>query len=248
MWGDDNLCLYAMPSKTGKGPAVWCHALLPDYHALSGRGGYAFPLHDRRPLSHPFNLAPCLIEGLEAAHGAPPAPHEIFDAILCLLSARSYTLRYAADLEGDFPHIPFPRDPNVMAQAAALGAQIRALQTFAAPPDPAYDTATVATAPGAETKIAAGIARDAGAIVLGSDGTARVEGVPAAVWDFAVSGYALLPRWLAHRKGQKVDAAMLDAVRDLVARIGHLVVLITDADTLLANALTDSLSRTDFAL
>ncbi len=246
--GDDNLCLYALPSKTGDGPAVWCHALLPDYHAFSGRGGYAFPLFDRRPLSHPVNLVPRLLVSLEAAHGAAPAPQEVFDAILCLLSARSYTVRFAADLEGDFPHLPFPRQPAVMARAAALGASIRTLQTFASPADPAHDTAAIVTAPSPTTTLAGSIDYDAGAIILGSDGTARVEGVPIAVWEFAVSGYALLPRWLGHRRGQPVDGAMLNAVRDLVARIGHLIALMADADAVLVDALKDTLTRADLGL
>ena len=225
-----------------------CH-LAASFHAFRGStGGYAFPLHDQRPLSHRVNLAPGLLSRLEAAHGAPPAPQEVFDAILCLLSARSYTLRFAAGLEGDFPHEPFPRDVGVMARAAELGARIRALQTFASPAAPAHDTASIAPAPSVTTELTGNVAHDAGAITLGSDGTARVDGVPEAVWDFAVSGYALLPRWLAHRRRQKVDAAMLDAVRDLVARTGHLIALMTEADSILASALGDSLSRTDFAL
>lgn len=247
-WGTENLCLYAMPSKTGNGPAVWCHASLPDYHALSGRGGYAFLLHDRRPLSHSSNVVPAVLNHLATVYGTPPEPQEVFDSILCLLSARSYTLRFASDLESDFPHIPFPRDAAVMARAAVLGARIRALQTFAAPPDPAHNTATVATAPGAETKLAAGIAHDDGVIILGNDGSARIEGVPGVVWGFAVSGYALLPRWLAHRKGQKVDAALLDAVRDLVARVAQLIALMADADAVLSDALSDTLDRADLGL
>lgn len=249
LWGEENFCLFALPTRTGDGPAVWCHALVPDRHAFRGStGGYAFPLYDNRPLSHPVNLAPRLLERLEIAYGTLPAPQNVFDAILCLLSARSYTLRFAADLEGDFPHVPFPRDPTVMARAAALGARFRALQTFDSPADPAHNTAIVATAPGAATLLASGISRDAGAIVLGSDGSARVEGVSTAVWDFTISGYAILPRWLAHRRGQKVDAAMLDAVRDLVARVGQLIALMTEADDILVNALSDSLSRSDFAI
>jgi predicted helicase len=44
-WGDRNVALYAMPSGTGSGPAVWVHGLIPDYHAFRGSyGGYAFPL------------------------------------------------------------------------------------------------------------------------------------------------------------------------------------------------------------
>ena len=50
VWGPNNISLYALPSGTGAGPALWCHGLLPDYHAFRGSyGGYAFPLHDRRP-------------------------------------------------------------------------------------------------------------------------------------------------------------------------------------------------------
>ncbi|NCQ25705.1 MAG: N-6 DNA methylase, partial [Roseovarius sp.] len=42
VWGAQNVGLYALPGGTGAGPAVWCHGLLPDYHAFRGSyGGYA---------------------------------------------------------------------------------------------------------------------------------------------------------------------------------------------------------------
>ncbi len=250
IWGHDNVCLYAMPSKTGEGPAAWCHSLLPDYHARFAALPAATPspsttaAHSRIPST----LRRASSKACRAAHGVPPAPQEVFDVILCLLSARSYTLRAAADLEGDFPHVPFTRDPAVMTRAAALGARIRAIETFAARPEPACDTARIATAPGPMTELAGDIEHEAGAIVLGSDGTARVENVPVSVWDFAVSGCALLPRWLKHRRGQRVDAEMLDAIRDLVARIAHLSTLIAGADSILSDALEDPLTRSDFGL
>jgi len=50
IWGANNVALYAMPFATGAGPAAWCHGLLPDYHAFSGRGGYAFPLPTTAPV------------------------------------------------------------------------------------------------------------------------------------------------------------------------------------------------------
>jgi hypothetical protein len=36
LWGDSNICLYALPKGTGAGPAVWAHGQLPDYHAFRG--------------------------------------------------------------------------------------------------------------------------------------------------------------------------------------------------------------------
>jgi predicted helicase len=129
-WGSSNICLYAMPFGTGDGPATWCHALLPDYHSFSGRGGYAFPLYDRRA-GQDINLNPRLLDGLALAYTAPVAPREVFDAMLALLSATSYTLRFAEDLEDTFPHVPFPAGKALFDRAAAIGKLIREVETFA---------------------------------------------------------------------------------------------------------------------
>ncbi len=111
VWGHSNVAIMAMPNGTAGGPGCWCHALLPDRHAFRGSyGGYAFPFYDRRPGQGPINLKAELIEALNAAHGATVGPQEVFDAILCLLSAQSYTLRFAEDLEDVFPHVcPSPQ-------------------------------------------------------------------------------------------------------------------------------------------
>ena len=109
VWGVDNAALYTLPNGIGLGPAVWCHGLLPDYHAFRGSyGGYAFPLHDRRPTHALPNLSAELIGGLTALYGMNVTAEEVFDAILCFLSAESYTLRFAEDLEDQLPHIPLP--------------------------------------------------------------------------------------------------------------------------------------------
>ena len=95
-WGDNNAALYAMPGGTGSGPAVWCHGLLPDYHAFRGSyGGYTFPLHDRRPETNAPNISPGLLQSLSRAYGEDVAAGDVFDAILCFLSATSYTLRFS---------------------------------------------------------------------------------------------------------------------------------------------------------
>lgn len=141
VWGAHNVALYALPGGTGAGPGVWCHGLLPDYHAFRGSyGGYAFPLHDRRPEFAGTNISRALLDGLTALYGAPVTPEQVFDAVLCLLSARSYTLRFAGDLEDVFPHVPFPADHGAFVRAAALGADIRAIQTFAGTPAAPWPT------------------------------------------------------------------------------------------------------------
>ena len=142
VWGNSNCGLYALPSGTGAGPAVWVHGLLPDYHSFRGSyGGYAFPLWDRRRGPSAHNLNPILLNGLATTYGQPIGTEQTFDAITALLSATSYTSRFAWDLEEAFAHVPFPTSGAVFAEAAQIGAQIRALETFTRDPAPEYHSA-----------------------------------------------------------------------------------------------------------
>lgn len=246
-WGAQNSGIYALPGGTGVGPAVWCHGLLPDYHSLRGNnGGYAFPLHDRRPESAGPNVSAALLAGLAGGYGVPVTAEEVFDAILCLLSAQGYTLRFAEDLEDVFPHIPFPADHAVFLRAAQLGARLRAIQTFdpAHPPariaDPAFVRLATAPTPGAGL---APSAPEGDRLTLCADGSGQVEGLPNALWSFEVSGYPVLQRWLEGRAGQPVDLALFDAFRDVCARIAEHIDLSAQADTILGDALAATLNR-----
>ncbi len=247
VWGERNVCLYAMAYGTGAGPAVWCHGLLPDRHAFRGSyGGYAFPLHDRRPGRTASNLAPALLAGLAAAYGREVRPEAVFDAILCLLSARAYGLRFAEDLEDAFPYVPFPADGEVFDRAAALGARLRAIETFdpAFSPPPLADPGFVRLVSAPKAGVALAVREPEGdRLVLGADGSGAVEGLPPALWSFRVSGYPVLRRWLEGRQGLPVDLLLFDAFRDVCARIAVLQALVVEADRILEAALSASLDR-----
>ncbi len=244
VWGSTNICLYALPTGTRAGPAVWCHGTLPDRHAFRGSyGGYAFPLRDNRPGYGPFNIDPALLGGLAMAYGTAVNAQEAFDAILALLSATSYTLRFAQDLEDTFPHIPFPADYELFAKAAAIGREIRAVETFARPPGAAWLTTAIArveTAPQGPLHVGGRVNDE---IFLCQDGSGRVSGVSEAIWSFSVSNYRVLPRWLEARKGLTPDHAFVTELRDLVGRIGELIDLFDRADHVLSQALTATLGR-----
>lgn len=241
-WGQENVGLYSLKSNTGAGPGVWCHGLLPDYHAIKGsNGGYAFPLYDRRRGPNVLNLSPALIAALAAAYGAPVAPDDVFDAILALLSATSYTHRFAEDLEDVFPHIPFPAHPEIFVRAVAAGREIRAVETFArAPAAQGPGFCRLASEPGGD--VASVTYRD-GEIALCEDGSGRITGIPQAVWDFAVSGYRVLPRWIDGRIGLPPDLALVREFRDVAARIHELIHWFAQADLVLEATLADTLTR-----
>lgn len=247
VWGDRNACLYTLASSVNEGPAVWCHADFPDNSAYAGsRGGYAFPLYDRRPGHGPHNLKPELVAALSDAYGSEVTPEAVFDAILALLSATSYTTRFAEDLEDVFPHIPFPADRAVFDAAAAVGAEIRAVQTFARPPAEAFTKgiALAQTAPTGPLRPIEPRDLDGAALTLCEDGSGLISPIPREVWDFAVSGYRVVPRWLAARAGLDATAPdFIPQLRDLVGRVGELIDLNLRADSLLIQTLDDPLSR-----
>lgn len=248
-WGDQNICLYTMPSGVNSGPATWCHGNLPDYHAFRGSyGGYAFPLYDRRvgPTAH--NLNPVLMNALAAAYGAEQSPQDVFDVILCLLSARSYTRRFAEDLEDVFPHVPFPADPDVFAKAATIGAEIRGLEAFQREPAAGFRPLAFARIVGtpAPDTIISDISYAEGQLCLWKDGAQPVPaftGLPEAVWSFSVSGYRVLPRWIDGRKGLPVTLSLMRELRDVAARIHELLHWFEAADLVLEETLGHTLTR-----
>jgi hypothetical protein len=249
VWGSENLGLYAMPFGTGAGPAVWCHGLLPDYHAFRGSyGGYAFPLYDRRPRVNGPNLSTALIESLSAAYGRLVAPEDVFDAILCLLSAHSYARRFAEDLEDTFPHVPFPARDVIFGDATRIGREIRAVETFAREPSAAYRRPGFARVVTQPQGAVAAINYTDGGIVLCADGSGRITGIPDAVWSFAVSGYRLLPRWIESRVGLPADYDLLAELRDICSRIAELIDLFGEADNVLEATLHETLTRAELGL
>lgn len=247
VWGNENECLYTLASSANEGPSVWVHSVFPDNSAYAGsRGGYAFPLYDRRPGHGPHNLKPELVAALSDAYGAEVTAEAVFDAILALLSATSYTTRFAEDLEDVFPHIPFPAQRAVFEAAAAVGAEIRAVETFARAPGETWTKgiALAQTAPSGKLRPIDPRDLDEGSLVLCADGSGTISPIPAEVWAFAVSGYRVVPRWLSAREG--VDATAPDFIpqlRDLVGRVGELIDLFVRADSLLVQTLDDPLSR-----
>jgi hypothetical protein len=249
VWGVNNYCIYALPGGTGEGPAVWCYGLLPDYHAFRGSyGGYAFPAHDRRPTANASNISSSLIANLSAAYGEVVSAEDIFDSIVCLLSATSYTLRFAEDLEDVFPHIPFPARNEVFLRAARIGRDIRAVETFERPALEQFRPLNLARLETQPNGNIVAVEFEDGTFSLSEDGSGRITGVPDAVWNFSVSGYDVLPRWLRARIGLPATLLFVNELRDICGRIAELLDLFRQADIVLNDTLHEALSRDALSL
>jgi hypothetical protein len=252
-WGRDNIALFVRQG-TGAGPAAWCHGRVPDQHAFRGSyGGWVFPFRHHAAEGTGYFLTPHLIPGLTASYGLPVEPQEAFYAILALLSASKYTTRFAYDLEDDFPHVPFPADPAAFRRATHIGARIRALQTFAEPPAPEFCRARLVGHAAGRLDVPTpqrGFAAIAGIgqIALVSDRSLRIDNVSERAWQFSISGYLVLYRWLRARNGQEVNAALQRQILDIVARIEELLHLCDQADALMTTAGEGSLTRRQIGL
>jgi hypothetical protein len=254
-WGDENVALFALGGGTGGGPAVWCHGLKPDQHAFRGSyGGWVFPFRHHAGEGVGHFLAPTLMPGLSAAYGQDIDPQAAFDAILALLSASSYTIRFAHDLEDDFPHVPFPADPELFRRVVNIGKRIRELQTFADSAGPEFRNARLAgNASGTvidvpTPRLAFAAEAGLGEVALLSDRSLRISVVSEAIWNFRVSGYPVLYRWLRARNGEPINAALQRGILDTVWRIEELLHLFGQADGLLSETLQATLTRAQVGL
>lgn len=247
-WGGKNLGIYTLPSGVGLGPSTWCYGELPDYHAFRGSyGGYAFPVYDRRKGPAAHNLNPEILRALAAAYGEAISPEDLFDAILALLSATSYSVRFAEDLEDTFPHIPFPADPEQFHRAVAIGREIRVLESFAREPAGAFRLKDFCRLRSEATGPVGLTQGDGGEWFFCADGTGKFDGLPERVWEFAVSGYRVLKRWADAREGLD-GPTYWPQFRDVAARIHELLHWFDEADLVLAEVLEDTLSREELGL
>lgn len=256
-WGPENVALFVLNDGTGKGPAAWAHGFKPDQHAFSNRGGWVFPLINHAGEAGHY-LSPALMAGLARAYGGPVSHQAAFDVMLAMLSASSYTTRYAHDLESDFPHIPFPAERALFDEAAAIGAQIRALQSFRAAPDATFREAKLEGNPSADAldvpppgQAWTG-AEGMGSVALRADQSLRMTGVSERVWRFAISGYQPLYSWLKARNGEGLKGAsgqaLLRGALDTAWRIAALLHLYDQADAVLDRVAEATLTRHDFGL
>ncbi|MDI7268295.1 MAG: N-6 DNA methylase, partial [Myxococcota bacterium] len=200
-WGPSNLALTTLPRKHGSGPAAFVHALLPDRHAYRGSyGGHVFPLWDatkktgRRRVS---NLNPDLLAALERAYGEAD-PETVFDYVYAVLCAPSYSRRFHDELQQGFPRVPFPESRELFERLARRGEEMVSLHCLERASGRGFDRPRLE---GEDARIGKDdpVFDEARSAVRLDEGV-FLTNVTRAMWDFEVSGYRVLERWLDARR------------------------------------------------
>ena len=200
----------------GTGPAATVTALVPDLHHFNGRGGKdVIPLWRDTSATQP-NITVGLIEALSNTMGTTVSADSLFAYCYALLSSPEYADRFSEDLSVPGPRIPLTRDATLFTRAVALGCRLIALHTFGE----RFDNITI---PHGKSRILKAINPSPmperfeykEASVTLCIGTGEVRPVSTEVWEFSVSGYAVLQRWLDFRmaKGAGKRTSDLDGIR-----------------------------------
>ncbi|MFE6892955.1 type ISP restriction/modification enzyme [Streptomyces sp. NPDC057694] len=183
------------------GPAVLAGAVLPEGRSPAGRPGRIRPLY-RRPGAAEPNIAPGLLQHLSGTYDQEVTADDLFAWILAVAArGADRTCR-----------VPLPVDPDVWLRGVELGRRVLWLErrgTGAERPKlPGGRRPYVrAPLPDRPTELLYDRAEDA---LLVGDG--RISPVPAAAWDFQVSGVRVLEQWFARRTAP-AEPGTLAAVR-----------------------------------
>jgi hypothetical protein len=197
------------------GPAFTFTSSIPDYDHYKGSfGGRVFPLWRDAAATTP-NLPPKLLESLSKQYATTVTAEDFLAYLAGVAANPAYTARFHHDLAQPGLRIPMTAEPKLFAQAVELGRRVIWLHTFGErfadpkanrPPGP----------PRLPKRRAPRIPKD-GAIPDNPEsmpdeiqydeakhrlliGTGFIDNVPAAVWQYEVSGKRVLTQWFSYRK------------------------------------------------
>ena len=205
------------------GPALTATALVPDLHHFSGRGGKdAIPLYRTADTTEP-NLAPGLLDLLGARYGRKVDALSFAAYVYGILAHPAFAEQFAAHLNARVIRVPITKDRTLFARVRSCGMKLLWLHTYGERCVPDGEQAS---------RVHPGVARCKEPIQDGQQaypesfayddrseslrvGSGVIAPVPAAVWDFNVSGLSVVRSWLSFRmaRGGGRKSSALDQIR-----------------------------------
>ena len=192
----------------GMGPAATVSAHIPDLHHFRGSygGKDVIPLWCDPQASEP-NVTAGLLEKIEESLGRATTPAELFAYAYALLVSPDYVERFSEELTVPGPRLPVTKDPELFHRAADLGSELIWRHTYGerfTGPDRGQGSVPQGTArcerPVGETLDAypEGFKYNENTQTL-LVGIGQFAPVSREVWQFSVSGFAVVRSWLGYR-------------------------------------------------
>jgi len=200
-------------SSPSNGPALTFTDLIPDLDHYNGRGGRAVPLW-RDGLATQPNVKPGVLSVLGKVLGHTVSPEDFFAYIASVAAHPAYTIRFKGDLSTPGLRIPITADPNLFAEVVKVGRRVLWLHTFgdcfaSSKDDRPQGPPRMAHPPLLPKEGAISTDKEKMPDTLGYDAQKHrlmvgqygfIDNVPAAVWNYEVSGKQVLIQWFSYRK------------------------------------------------
>lgn len=202
----------------GSGPAATVCAHVPDRHHFCGRGGKdVIPLWKDAAGTLP-NITRGVLDVLSDRYGYEVEPEALFAYVYAVLFSSRYTEQFAEELQAPGPRVPITMDGQLFQEAAYLGKRLIWLHTYGE----RFGNQFGPLSPG-KARHVSGTSREAYPTSYAYDPntqTLTVDGhafapVSPAVWQFSISGFQPLPRWLDRRMKERGGrmSSRLDNIR-----------------------------------
>ena len=208
----------------GRGPGATVTTAVPDKHFFSGRGGKdVIPLY--RDARGTPNVDRELLLVLNRRHQTGDAGHQevtaeqLFAYTFGVLAGTDYSERFRDALATPGPRVPLTADRQLFARMVSHGQRLLWLQTFGQ----RYGKGNMPMAGVGWKTEPTRLPEDKSQIVFDSateslrvaDGV--LHGVSESVWQFAVSGMDVIPKWLGYRLAKPAGrAARSDSPLDYI--------------------------------
>ena len=207
----------------GPGPALTATAWVPDLHHFSGRGGKdAIPLYRTADTTEP-NLTPGLLDLLSTQFEQDVDPLAFAAYAYGVLAHPAFAVQFSAHLNAREIRVPITKDGTLFEQVRSCGAHLLWLHTYGerCVPDGelggrVHSGAARCTEAIQDSKRSYpesfAYDRTSGSLRVGSG---VIAPVPSEVWEFKVSGLAVVRSWLHYRmaRGGGQKSSTLDHIR-----------------------------------
>ncbi|HVS82994.1 MAG TPA: type ISP restriction/modification enzyme [Pyrinomonadaceae bacterium] len=207
----------------GLGPAAIVCSLVPDLHHFSGRGGKDIvPLYRDAEAIHP-NITGDLLTTLSAALGEGVSIEDFFAYCYAMLASPAYVEEFSEELTVPGPRIPITKDDELFRRVSAFGRKLIWLHTFGERFVP--NNARPGEVPQGSARSIRGVPTDPehypnefsfeSAQQILRVGEGEFGPVTDEVWNFSISGFAVLHSWLGYRmkSGAGRSSSPLDEIR-----------------------------------
>lgn len=194
------------------GPALTFTANIPSLHHFKGsEGGRILPTWRDAGATSP-NVAPGLLDYLSGLLGSVVQVDDLVAYVAGVVSHSGYTERFKADLSIPGVRVPLTGAPTLWGEAVDIGSEVIWLYTYGAryvKPTAGRSMGAPRLPNGQRPKVISAIPDDESSMPEEASwdsatetlhvGTGAIRPVPASTWEFEVSGFKVVQRWIKRR-------------------------------------------------